>query len=483
MEFQSEREMENQYSEHGSKMSQRMPLGMAENPEGHWKKSKGDHRFTSFAKSVAINHAPWNIELNLALPTGISKNRLCSLINTTKALNHYYIQRKNVKSKESMDTKTRTENIPLRSLYLQYLKNSLKDTAFLKLNQLSLENEQKEMTTNSKLKSKPPLSGPQYALFQQIVSTFESRSRLLTYCVGSKDLNVAFQHYIMNTQPEILAFIRQKAVQELDSLMFHKHGNYLIQRLIQRDKISCHTIFKVCMDNFRQFGENEYSSRIMQVLIEVHPGFRAYVHTYFSSNIAFSYSKICVTFLLLIAMRHSDTSQEFQYVYDHLKRDPGLYEFKLFKRVLIGYFQFADYSMIGNMWSLILTIEPFEAYFDKKFSSLILLMVIRRNYEVALKQIAWYFSSRFSEIIKRKYSKVVAEKFLQPKYMNFRQLLCTALTVMKEEELKNIQTGSEENFNFYLYLTIASFKETQNEELEAYLRKIKHLVPTCLPQL
>lgn len=471
-----------QHSELGTKKGGLLSVQLVEGTESCWRKSRGDHRFTSFAKSISINHAAWNIELKLVVPIGISTDRLNTLLNTTKALNQNYVKNKdtlNVASTKSM----LQDRYDLRSYYLHLLRKRLKDTAFLKLNQLSLENEKKEISTSSKTKSKQKIPASAQLYFNKINSTFNNKCRLLSYCEGTKDLNVAFQHYIMNATPETIEIIRHKVIEEFDLLIFNKHGNYLLQRLVQKDDACCQMILRICINNFETFAGNEYSSRVMQVLIEVHPGFRTFVHSFFNKNIAFSYSKICVTFLLLIALRHSETSACFRYVYDHLKRDPGLYQYKLFKRVLIGYFQFADYSMIGEMWTLILTIEPFESFFDKKFSSLTLLMVIRRDHQDAIKQISWYLLTRFPKIIKRKYSKVMAEKLLQLKYLNFRESFNGALVAIKPYDLDSLRSSSEENFNFYLYITIASFQETQTAELEAYLRKIKQLFPTSLPHL
>ena len=104
-------------------------------------------------------------------------------------------------------------------------------------------------------------------------------------------------------------------------------------------------------------------------------------------------------------------------------------------------------------------------------------MVVRRNYEQAITDISWHVSKKLSGLIKKRYFKVVVEKLLQPKYKSCRAALNESLGSQSLRDLVLLRKESLENFNFYLYITVASFREADTDQLEAYLKKVRHFVP------
>lgn len=434
----------------------------------------GDSRFVSFARDVACNHFPENLEMKIMLPKGVSKEQVDSLIK--KTLQMAKSKMPNTVKGNKAEPEKPYQLITKRESLLQNIKSLLTDTTFLKLNQLDLDRETKEGAEGAP-KAKVQLSPVANMHFEEIVRNFNEQSTLIQYCQGTKDLNVAFQKFIMNLSQDQIGLIRSMAIREFGVLIFNKHGNYLIQRILQRDRLYSDFVTKTCVEKFKVFASNEYSSRVMQTLIRERSDFRTFVHQYFAKDVGYGVSKITVTFLLLIAMRYAEDSEEYVYVHNELVKDCTLYEYKLFKRILISYFQFAKSSMISETWRLIMETQTFESFFDKKFSSLILLMVVRRNFEPAILDIAWHISKKLGSLIRRKYFKVVIEKLLQPKYKSCRSALNSSLSAIPLHELAVLLKESREHFNFYLYITIASFRESEGSQLEAYLKKIKHLIP------
>ena len=446
------------------------------NADNVWKKTRGDFRFTTFAKEIASNHFPENIEMKVFLPKGVSKEEIHLLINKTLEMAKTKPQIQHSLRSRVSEKKTAPDPCSKRERLLQSIKSLLKDTTFLKLNQLDLDHESKEVGEAAP-KAKVNLSPAASQFYEVICNTFNDDSNLMEFCEGTKDLNVAFQQFIMNISQPAMTILREMAIREFNALIFNKHGNYLIQRIVQRDRQFSNFVTKACIENFRAFAADEYSSRVMQMLIKERADFRSFVHKYFEMDISYGYSKITVTFLLLIAMRHSPDSSEYAYVHREMEKDHSLYEFKLYKRILISYFQFAKAAMVCDTWKLIMETQSFESFFDKKFSSLILLMVVRRGFDPAIRDICSQISRKMVSLIKRKYFKVVVEKLLQPKYKSCRAAMNQSLSAISIRDLATLQKDSIENFNFYLYVTIASFKESDTDQLEAYLKRIKHFIP------
>lgn len=444
-----------------------------------WNETIGDQRFSSRAQEIASNHSPCNIEFNILLPKGVLKDEIQRILQ--QAANPTdFPQDCDRGFSEKPFSRSSAGVESTRTTLLKHLKKMMRQADCIKPTQI--ESEPKEFYEEPK--QKLAMSSAVRNLYNNIPSHYRADVDLMQFCTGSKDLNVAFQHFIMDSNYEVVEQIRLQVINRFETFINNKNGNYLIQKLIQRDQIALHQVFLRSLDNFRRYALNEYASRVMQTLIELHPQFRLFVHSYFSSDLAFSYTSITVTFLLLIAMRFSENSTEYLYVYDHLRRDPSIFEIKLFKRVLIAYFQFADKEMTGDMWKLLLSIEPFENLFDKKFSSLILLMVVRRSADLAMKDIAWYISSRLPMILKKKYFKVVLQKLFQPKYSKFRHLLNVALTQVPFEHLERMKAESDDEFNYYLYFAVGSFAENQAEELETFLgSKLRKLLPPWVSQM
>jgi hypothetical protein len=434
-------------------------------------------RFSCFAKEIASNHCPENLGLKIILPKGISKEAASLMMRNTRKLTQKEIPsqilRKFVVSEKHQQPITRREKL------LQDLKNLLTDTTFLKLHLLVLDHQFKDGDRN------PPQAKVQIAPvvslhYEEIKDNFGENSSLIEYCEGTKELNLAFQEFIMSIGPKQMGLISEKTRQEFGVLIFHKHGNYLVQRVLERDHLFLDFMVASCVQKFKMFASNEYSSRVMQILIRERRDFRLFVHKYFERNIRYAVSKITVTFLLLIAMRHAEDSEEYAYVHTAMVIDPTIYEYKLFKRILISYFQFSKSTMISDTWRLLLKTQTFDTFFDKKFSSLLLLMVVRRNFEPAIRTFTSLIGQKLSSLIWRKYFKVVVAKLLQPKYKSCRAALNASLTGVSLHDLSVLEMESAAQVNFYLYASVASFEESDGAGLEAFLKKIKHLIPAEL---
>ena len=307
-----------------------------------------------------------------------------------------------------------------------------------------------------------------------IQKEFSVKSNILDYCYNDKNLNISFQHFIKICCPKTLDIIVSKVNEHLYTIMYDKYGNYLIQKLLERDLSFRSEIEGICKFNFAEMAENEYSSRVLQALASVSPSFRRFVNQYFKENIEFAISKISVTFVLLITMKYSESSTEFYYIEELFISNPMLFEYKLFKRILIAYIQFADdMRIVHRIWKRLSGVT-FGSFFDLKFGALILLMLVKRGHQKAMKKIALKFRTTLPSLLNRRYFKLVAEKLLQPKYSPIHPIISQQLQQIPFETLDQIHASSPTDFYFVVYLIVSSFsKETDKELLQQFMKKVE----------
>ena len=316
---------------------------------------------------------------------------------------------------------------------------------------------------------------------QRIAHEFNIDTDILDYCIAEKSYNMAFQTFILQCDESTLRLIVSKVNEQLFTIIGDVYGNYLVQKLMVRSKPFLVHIQAICQKHFAHLAQNEYSSRVLQALVQMRPSFRAFVYEFFKNNMIFGVSKISVTFTLLTAMKCSESSQEFYFIEKLLESNMKLLECKLFKRVLIGYIQFADDSAtLDRIWKLLSGVSFFQA----KFGALILLMLVKRGHQKAMRMICEDVTTSLPSLLSKRYFKLVAEKLLHPKYFPIQSLISTALKQISFETLEEIRCSSKANFYFVVYLIISSYsKESDKEPLKRFIQQLENRFGRLLQQL
>lgn len=422
------------------------------------------------SNGVACNHHQANIQLRVFLPREVSSAQMTNFFRLKNLQNNKIRPAKeDLPQKISSSPLLFQKEISKRDSILQIIKMNMPPNT-LKFQEV--EERVEEEVGPELLQTETQLSLEAKSYYIQICRDFDSNSSLCSFCESSKELNLAFQRFIQEANPQELALIRNKAIAEFEQLVLHKHGNYLIQRIIKKDKVFANFVVETCVANFERLSNNEFSSRVMQLLVAVRADFRAFVHSFFKEHIHYACSKLTVTFQLMIAIRHSSKPADFAYVHQAMIQDHSLIGVALFKRVLISYFQFADEKMANETWGYMKKICSFESFFDKKFNSLLLLMILRRGFGQILSDIFMQFSKKVADLIDRRCFKLVAEKLLQHKYENCKRQLKDALTSASLSDLASLIKKAPTNFKYYLYLTVASFDSTEVKDLQRFIAKM-----------
>lgn len=422
--------------------------------------------FESMSKNVAANHHYHNLELRINIPAGIPSMDVLQLINRTKRTQELYLPTKVSSKKEDKEESSLRENVLCiirRLLIVPPLQFDPSENYF----------DEAGVSSKNLIKITPEA----FKIYEQISISFNSSCSLLNFCISTKDLNLAMQYHIVNLNQNDMEIIREMAIKEFSVLIKHKHGNYLIQRIVQRDPQFSSLVAKVCTHNFRDFASNEYSSRVMQLLVRERQDFRSFVLNLFANDIRYGCSRLTVAFQLLIAIRTSVNPTEYLFVHHSLVQDHTLYESPLFKRILISYMQFADLEMVRATWIELRKFQRLETFFERKFNSLLILMVLRRGCEEALHDIFWHVRNRFCTLMKRGHFRLVMEKLLQPKYIARRALLNDCLQQITKDTLNRLARQNLEHLYFYLHLTTSSFLESESTALEEFLNSKLEFLP------
>lgn len=132
-------------------------------------------------------------------------------------------------------------------------------------------------------------------------------------------------------------------------LITHKFGSYVLQKLLSKDDLTMDLLMAYCLENFNSLILNEYSSRVMQSLIEKSSDFRKKALEKFEANFDLSLSKTTSVFLLISCIKCAEDSREYRFLILKLRSSPCLIGLKIFQRVLLAYVQHCSIGELGEV--------------------------------------------------------------------------------------------------------------------------------------
>lgn len=218
------------------------------------------------------------------------------------------------------------------------------------------------------------------AYFEHDLLTW-SDSQLINLALESKESALALQLCIDDCSEEFLARLGKIATSNIEALIIHQTGNFVLQKIMKKNsQFSCF-VSDYCFKLFKSLSENEYSSRVMQCLIESDPSFRKRVLTLFREDLNSYIQTFSSAFLVSVAVRMADTEYERDILKSSLKLHPKRWlAKKYFKRVLVAYIISCASEELDSLYDLLSGLfKPYD-FFRDRYSCLILLAFVERRH-------------------------------------------------------------------------------------------------------
>lgn len=329
------------------------------------------------------------------------------------------------------------------------------------------------------LYNKPiPAIDPDYLLkevglcTQQIVELFKTgHLDLDSWCLGSRTRNLAFQSFLESLDEKDCKEIAAQMVPRIPYFMVEKHGNYVIKKMIDYDKDFMKSVECYCRKNFKALADDEYSSRVMQSLVDSSPEFLDFVVDHFKKDLKPTFTKISLMFILVAAIRKAASQKRFEFLIDYMEANPQVFDIKLFKRILISFIQYATEDEVLATWNVVINAQNLEALLKDRFGSLLFLMLIRRGHPVVLGEIGLLMKQRVDFVFSTKFYKSITSKLTYSKYCSFRMIYLNSLLNISPKSLKALKS-QDKKYTEYVYSVLSQFDAIMHEPVESKAPKM-----------
>lgn len=284
-------------------------------------------------------------------------------------------------------------------------------------------------------------------------------------CMSEKDVSVSFQAYIETCSEEEIQQICEWVSLNLASIITHQFGNYIVQKLIKRSASCLKNVVDYCQDKFLDLASNEYSSRVMQTLVEINPEFRSFALKCFKADLTKYAQSISAVFLLSVAIRCSKKDSEFEFIRDALLRNPKKWLVnKYFKRIIVSYLQNCSGKSLDLVFRGLQIESRLFKYLDDKYSCYMLLMFIERHHELAKSMILKRIQSDLKGLLSTKFFRFFFSKILKCAEPQFLQSMSEELFT-KSQQANFEKQFSMDSFYFFAFMVANSTADPCSPDL------------------
>ena len=231
-------------------------------------------------------------------------------------------------------------------------------------------------------------------------------------CLHSKELSVSFQLFLENQSPQYIANIAQRISLRYKDFLSHKLGNYILQKLIQIDLGTRHLLEEYSRANFGSLIDNEYASRVLELLIKESRSFRLFVINHFKCNFSCCYSTIASGLLLIACLKSCDDFDQFSFILNELQLNPGLLESKIFQRIMVSVVQVSPSYRLERVSALLDFDRNLASYFNDKFTAYLVFTACARKFIPVIELLVKRIAEQFDVLLETRFFKVVLVKLL-----------------------------------------------------------------------
>lgn len=210
-------------------------------------------------------------------------------------------------------------------------------------------------------------------------------SQILNIATSQKDEALGLQLLIENCSEEVVSRLSKIALDNLEQLLVHPTGSFLIQKLVWRDSEFSKLITNYSQAHFKTMSENEFSSRVLQCLIERDSDFRRKAVQIFRQDLKSYIQSFSSAFLVSVAIKLADCDQEREFILFELFKNPKrLLSKKYFKRVLVAFIGSSSLGVLNVLFNTLLSVFTPYDFFRDRYSCLVLLALIERGFKPAV---------------------------------------------------------------------------------------------------
>lgn len=237
-----------------------------------------------------------------------------------------------------------------------------------------------------------------------------SSSKLYELFTENKEQSIVMQHFIEDANEGDVAKISELAVPLIPKLIFHKFGNYCLQKLIVNNKHFREEFESYCLERIESLVFNEYSSRTLQTLIESGELFRRYFLAFCATNTKTITKSISYVFLVTSAINCSKSEEELLPLINDLFYHPQRwFSKKYLKRVLVSLIHKSEISFLRRIELLFRQQGSFVSHFEDRYKVYIVLALLKREYAPCIQALKHSLAYQIDELIQTNFFKLFVD--------------------------------------------------------------------------
>lgn len=310
-------------------------------------------------------------------------------------------------------------------------------------------------------------------LLNSIVLSKSSDSDLLQLSSTKKSQSLALQKYIkICSQQEVEMVCSALSYTSIVQLITHQFGNYTIQELVRRSMSFQKRVEEHCQEDFYSLADQEYSSRVMQLLIEASNSFRSFALKACEHNLDRVVEKISSVFLIAACIRTAKCEDEYRFLLNELSMNikPWLTK-KYFKRILVSILQCCEQPTLQQVYKLLGLQTNILKFFEDKYSTYVVLTFAERGHQPSIDLLAQIIRHDHVALLEAEYFRFFISKLSKDKGGSILKELFGVLSNKQSLELILTRVRREKGC-YFAYLLALTAEAKQYESLTSFWKGV-----------
>lgn len=250
---------------------------------------------------------------------------------------------------------------------------------------------------------------------------------------------------------------------DIDYHITHKHGSRAIEAMLRVDGRLIDVVRGRVMKSFRKLVVNEFASRVMQVLAQACPRFRAEVLEIFRNDHDLWLKRISALFVMTSCMKYAKSCDEYSFVTHLLLSNRHLIiADKSRSRALISLIEVSESRNLNSIFDFMYKGRNWMNDLDDKFLTYIIIALIRRDYQPMLDMLKDGIQFKLPHLMRSTFFKLLMNKLLVNSSDHTMEYLNKTFISTKPSEMY-MQLNAKSNryhFYYYIFLTLSTHKAT-----------------------
>lgn len=244
------------------------------------------------------------------------------------------------------------------------------------------------------------------------------------------------QCYISECEPEALAEFTENLQPHISVLIVHKFGSFILQRLLASFGPSFEMVEGLCKANFQELIKNEYSSRVIQLLIEKSNEFCDFTLEFFRENLVQATTLSSACHLLVAALKNTTSVHSRDFIIDHLRKKPVLIGNRFFQRVLLTYVHIGTQKQLDEVAAVLGISSKLSRLFNRKATNVIVLTLLKREHKPTTHAVCIQLSRNPQQLFETRYFTTSMHKLTEDKLTSLMNSVFDTLVSLQSHVLE-----------------------------------------------